>query len=285
MCQELPGNCIRGRWGRIHSIETIFRRGFSCIWDGFNKLCVAAPASRKPKGIGADEDQAYREKIAQTKQTALLTLQSVEHEITLAVSHISKEPLMHFFYWAEKRMKEVNSSRKLATASGTAFLGPTMLSDMVSFKEVELRSDIAALLTPQASTNPLIWGNVWDIVPQVLQPFATRLIVEVVLSIAASWQFRYTNMVNTSVMQLLLLVAKPPHITCERRQRLAQWVMHASDDDLFCPQSDIALKLRALYMNELTVVSESGMVPLNLFNFIALWRSGLPDNTQVVEGT
>ena len=47
---------------------------------------------------------------------------------------------------------------------------------------------------------------------------------------------------------------------------------------------DVAIKLRQIFLHELTIVAETGKVPLPLFGFLSHWRATLHAETQLVEG-
>ena len=65
VCKKVPGKCLRGRWLAIDTIEGILTRGHPYLQNVFRALfavsVIGAAANAAAFGLGAEEDEAWRE--------------------------------------------------------------------------------------------------------------------------------------------------------------------------------------------------------------------------------
>ena len=136
-----------------------------------------------------------------------------------------------------------------------------------------------------ALTDTSLWGPIWKLTRNAQERAQTRrMIVEAVLALGASWDFRVMDAVKGWPLQLLVLLSpSTPCTMAPQRQLVAQRLLATPD---CCLQSrhtvyqhtgvsDMALKMKHAFKNEFEEVAASGRVPVNLFGALLAWRSHL----------
>ncbi len=68
------------------------------------------------------------------------------------------------------------------------------------------------------------------------------------------------------------------------RKRLAARLLHASDDDLSLSQSDVGVKIRDVFRDDLRRMAMFGSVSRGLYAWVLALRAQLPHDTQDIEG-
>ena len=73
----------------------------------------------------------------------------------LRISLIAKGPIFRFFCWAEKRRSEAFKRREDAQTSNTAALEETLVSKLVTWKALAVKTEVSDLLAPGAINDHL----------------------------------------------------------------------------------------------------------------------------------
>ena len=113
---------------------------------------------------------------------------------------------------------------------------------------------------------------------------ARRLIISLTLKCAAIWFFRFLKPCSYMPLLLLRFVETPYDRPCTPRQSIANMLLDNPTCCLRVKTSDIATKLKALFLLELREAAASGLCNRMLWVFILLIRSQLPLGTPQIEG-
>ena len=153
-------------------------------------------------------------------------LHNVFFHMSLVISVIIKAPLSHFLRWGQKRFKETNEARRQAAKKGQTYLGSTFLSDFVNHKCREITSEIDGLLG-DGGLFPGKYAEVWSLLPaECVRSEVLLLIVTLVLTEAATWDFRFVGQVTRLHLQLVCCVETLPWKRDERRISVAHRILH-----------------------------------------------------------
>jgi len=192
------------------------------------------------------------------------------------------------FYWGQKRCKEINKARAACRKENKVYLGPTMLSDLVSFKCKEIAQEIDALLEAEKLNDPEFWGPVRDQLPETmpgLRKQGMELVHSIVFLGAAAWDTRFTLEMEQLQYRVLLLPEKKSSERDPRRIDIANALLERPaallQQNL---DEDVSFKLGQMYSEELEVVSRTGCVPHSLYAWSLIYRANLDDNTEDIEG-
>eukprot|EP00959_Pyramimonas_sp_CCMP1952_P100233 2096159-Pyramimonas_sp.AAC.1 len=306
--RNLPGRCLRGRWGSVGSVEekilqgreligSVFRAACGLTDEVLRKLGVAkAKAKAKPaadpkaapnrktglKVSGEDEEQEHRQKNKQYRYIAAQAASDPVYIATVQISFVAKGPFLHLLHWIEKRKKEhANAS---ATRAPEPYLGETPYSLLAGEKGEQVTMDIARLLTDDARNDAAAWGAVWGLLPNHLHSKARLLIVSLVLRGAAEWHYRVYAGLRSYPLCLLRVLDYPKDARYDARQNLARTFLDESAVNLHSNTSDVSLKLRMAFRPEWEEMAASGQCPTVLWTWLVLFRAAIPIDTQDVEG-
>eukprot|EP00959_Pyramimonas_sp_CCMP1952_P015375 325609-Pyramimonas_sp.AAC.1 len=159
------------------------------------------------------------------------------------------------------------------------------MSEFADGMAQQLATDISNLLDDGASADPSRWGEVWPLLATPAEEqSAIRLIIQSVLRVAAGFKYRFLQPLASWHLQLLRFVSRPADVVDDARQTIATIMKNTDECCLKDPLSDIAWKTKAMFKDELEVVSQCGKVPCNLYGFLLVWRAELPSETQCIEG-
>ena len=142
---KLPGKALTGRWGAIDDVERTLLKGQAYLPSAFESMFNESKkkqkkVTEKPQQVGGvDETAEHREVMRKWRNHAVGCLSHHLFWVMVRVSWVCKGPMRNFFIWGQKRLKETNARVSSADKAGKAYLGPTMLSDMVSFKIAQVR--------------------------------------------------------------------------------------------------------------------------------------------------
>ncbi len=279
---KVPGRPLKNRWGTIGSIEQIVidsQDELRAVWD--DVVVCGAPEARRRKGPGGDEDAEFKEKQRAHKGNSSTAVRSPAFFVLVRLVNTARKPITIFQLWMQKRTKRYNSDVAAASAREEVHLGPVPLSDVVAHKADEVRNQLENLLTDDSQ-----WGDLFDYMQRNgldLQE-GHCLIVHIVLMELASWDFRMMRRVKSHTLQILIFVEKMAHEACPERRRIARSLINTSDCCLRSNESDVPVKIKLIFPDELAVVADTGRVPLNLYHFVLMLRSQAPMDTQDVEG-
>ena len=165
-----------------------------------------------------------------------------------------------------------------------AFVGPTMLSQLVCGKAYEIKDKFDDLLRRDALLDYDRFARAYYAVEDKHKKQAIELAVAASLQAAASWDFRFVTPVSAFPLLLLWFVEKPCDQPDHKRQSVATLLLDASGESLVGRHSDVALKIRNRFKGEIKIVKESGTCPLPLYSAVLLIRSSMHGDTQDLEG-
>ena len=116
--KKLPGRAVRSRWGSIDAVERVLDNGrhvlawaFGKLWDAMANNKTPARRPRVP-GPGADVEEEERAKRKRYTEVSAKHMGSQLFQAVLRISLIGKGPLMHWFFWAQKRRGIMIAERK-----------------------------------------------------------------------------------------------------------------------------------------------------------------------------
>ena len=133
ICKRKPGR--GGRWLSIVDVEDIIEAvtpDLGRVWK--DMFGVDATATRAA-GPGADEQDDFLTNIRYYKNVAVQITNSHTLRIMVLVSVVAKSEVSRFMRWQQKRMGEINELSQECLERTTTYLGPTLLSDFICFRE------------------------------------------------------------------------------------------------------------------------------------------------------
>lgn len=203
--KKIPGKVLREGWGSIDSVESLIDNGGQVLAAAFQKVVGARLGSRprQSTGPGADLDADFAERARNGRQHACDLIGNDVFMGMVRISLIAKGPLAKFFYWAQKQRGLMTKKRKDAEESGEAYVGPTLLSQLVVVKVEAVLGEMCNLLEPEALDDERRWGLVWKLVAGH-ELDAKILILDLVLTGIASWSMRFG----------VLAIEFPPPLPC-----------------------------------------------------------------------
>ena len=293
-----PGRALRGRWGSAHEVIVVILQNIVHLPTGFvDALTGDKKANTKPKAkakaaasnsVGADEDAECREKLLKWKAHAVELLKCPCFQGMLHVSHVVGGVLDYFRVWGQKRKKEFNKAVEQHSKDDCAYLGPTMLSELVMTKAVDIRAKFDWLLEEESLVDVERFAKAVHAVSrspveehhhQVLE-----LIVGATLSARATWECRFVDPTTSFPLLLLMMSETPPNVHDHCRQSVAQLLWDADDASLQSRHSDLAFKIRRAFRDEVDVCRRTGRCPLRLYSVLKVVRASLQGDTQDIEG-
>ena len=109
---KIPGKCLKGRWASSESIESMIDNAGPLLAKVLVKaLSGYAGARSKKAGPGADDDDDYSAKLGRWRQLAVTALSNSRYLLTVRVSRIARQPLLHALYWVQKQSKLLHAQR------------------------------------------------------------------------------------------------------------------------------------------------------------------------------
>eukprot|EP00959_Pyramimonas_sp_CCMP1952_P099477 2079529-Pyramimonas_sp.AAC.1 len=114
----VPSRCLRGRWGSMDDVEAFLMGRLPLVhavlrrWMDVNKKKVTIAA------VGGDEDAAYQAHARAMRSNACAMSGDRRFQFMVAASLIAKNPLVGYFNWAQKRIRETNKYQDDAVANG-----------------------------------------------------------------------------------------------------------------------------------------------------------------------
>ena len=284
--KRIPGQPLNSRWGAIAAIESLLMASLHFLGVVFAVVFghLKHQKAKKNKGPTADEDDRYFEEQKTSRLNATTLLNDKMFQGMLIISKVGKSPWQHFLLWTQKAKKKHTKVTRISKQLGHACLGPTPNLQLVCFKGTESARSFDELLGDEAVRDASLWGLLWPLVPAGLTGEVRIPIVSIVLMGAASWDFRVTQRITEHVSLLLVLVGRPPHEADPRRQVIATELLDAEAELLETNNTDVPLKLRKVFAEELEHVKLTGTCPPKLFSHLLLLRAAWPIDTQDVEG-
>ena len=290
-CKKIPGRVLRERWGSIDSVEDIIDDGGTVLAAAFRevigpKLNAKPVRAAGPAGADAGVEEDFAERARKWRQNAHELLGSDTFRGMVRISRIAKQPLTRFFYWAQKQRRLMTAKRKEAEENAEAYLGPTLLSQLVVSKAEEVLGQLCRLLEAGALDDENRWGLVWKLVPGNALD-AKVLILDLVLTAVASWSLRFGPLANDFPHLFLVALERPPDAECAKRKALAGALLSrchlclARGARFGC---DISLKLRRLFYDDFTIMASTGKCTWMLFLSLLVLRAAMQAETQEVEG-
>eukprot|EP00959_Pyramimonas_sp_CCMP1952_P033123 694594-Pyramimonas_sp.AAC.1 len=288
VCGITPGRAVKTRWGSLSSIEDIISKGRLVLHSVFR---VAFPPStgkkrgRESTGILAEEAEEHRHASRKFRNVATTALGDPVFIIKACVSCMAQSPLREFHLWVQKETKVVNLKiDDERSRSGSAYMGPTVMSKLVSFKEQYFRDQFSELLSDLGAVK---WATLLPCVPTCLISDTRALAITLVCVGACQWDMRIRSRLTDFPSILLLCVDAEPSAACDRRKAVAKLLLdrcaHGADR-LGTAICDWTLKLYLKYESEFLHMSETGECDAALHAAISLARSQWRPDTQRVEG-
>ena len=150
----------------------------------------------------------------------------------------------------------------------------------------KITTDISNLPSPESIADVHRWGRAFQQLTDARhRPDANRLIIVVVLQLAASWDFRFMGLTVRLPLLLLFMLVSPCGEADAKRCQVAAFVLDAPDCCLRRSRGDVAIKLKQMFAAGLqSVVDSGGKRPVILFVFLLAYRASLPFDTQCIEG-
>ncbi len=265
--------------GVIRKTVPYLATGFAVVFRG------DSPAKAKSANIGVEEEVEYREKLGKWRAHAKQLLLSSCFIAMLHISWAVGGVLDYFRVWAQKFKKEYNQSLENASGEERAFLGPTRLSELVTYKAVEISSKFDVLLQEESLVDVERFGCALHVLDNLEhRQQAMELIVGTVLQARAGWEFRFVRPATSFPLLLLWFVQRPLDTEDHKRQSVAKLLLDASDQALRTRHSDVAFKLKKMFLQEVQFVADTGKCPANLFAAVLALRAAMHGDTQDLEG-
>ena len=320
----LPGRVIRGRWAAVDNPEGMSKAGGLVLGIIFQKVfpkshaAVAADGAKKRRVKSAAEDEAeeYQEAQKNYRARAVATMNNRLFHTMVHISHTSKQPLCRFLFWGQKLNLQHRELKQRALDTGGTYMGKTPLSEFVAWKAAQINQLLSNLLDEAAVEDRKYWGTVWDHCPVDMRSEALELVIacalkvstltpydyncffiyfqnrlksnafvpESILKACGGWHHRVMMYVSTFPYLLLLLLEVAAHIVDGRRKLIAGLLLSTDDCCLRDRYTDIAIKIKAQFHDELERVRDTGRMPLNLFGYLLGVRAQLDLDTQDMEG-
>jgi len=276
---KIIGRCLRGRWGAGHEVEGTIGKSSEYIGEVFNIVFPDPKAKGKKQWHDAEPDD-YREMLGRWRRISKSLANNAYFKAMVKISHIAKKPLMSCLHWCYDRNKQVKVFKKASDSSGSAYTGPTCLSDLVVFKAAEVKQDLCDLLT----CDPSPIDGVLATLPETAHADANALFVQLVCVQLGAWEQRVIEPMTSFPLLFLLMVEKPPAEFCGQRQGIAKRLLDTHDCCLVNAQSDLALKAKRMWYGDFKNTSESGKLGPELYGFLIGLRAMMVSDTQFIEG-
>ncbi len=217
---KMPGRCLRGRWASIDSVEVLIIAAMRylgpCLAEALaGKLSkeskvLSAKMAASANAVGLDDDQKYQAEQKAYRANAITRTSSCLWRAMVVISNVAKSVLVQCLYWMQKQQGQHDNNLRAAVCAGRNYMGPTPLSNFVTYKAAELFNGLCSLASPEAMQDPGRWGPVWDILPPERYPEALCLILSLVLRGVASWKHRLMARVSSLPLRLLVLAEADP---------------------------------------------------------------------------
>lgn len=283
---KTPGRCIRTRWHSVGSIEQILRKSPTVISSTFNYVFPSTDTEPRPtqrSGPLADLDEQSREQRVNTRLVACRVTKNPFFMVKLIASDVAQKPTRHFFLWSQAFEKKVTAWNE--KYPNKAYMGSTMMSELVCSKAFVIEAEFAQLLDDTAVSDEAFWAPVWMLLPPEQFPMIRDLILTLVFAGACQWHFRVMLRVLQFWPLLLVCCEELPTIRHPRRKEVAQRLLAECPKCLQKnPCSDVAIKIRHWYRGMWETAAMDGSCPVRLFGALRVLRSHIDSNTQKVEG-
>eukprot|EP00959_Pyramimonas_sp_CCMP1952_P173495 3625670-Pyramimonas_sp.AAC.1 len=195
VCRRTPGRAIKTRWGSLGSIEHINSKGrpvLASVFDAVFGPKLEKKKGSKGKGPLADETEQNRSNCRQFRLLATKALADSKFIVKVLVSCIALGPLRHFHLWVQNETKEFNKRVDEAADGDKTYLGPTVMSKLVSSQEGTLRGDFSKLL----ADGSVEWASLWPSVPQEYVSDAGALAITLIVASTCQWDMRIRSRVH-----------------------------------------------------------------------------------------
>ena len=216
----------------------------------------AAPAPGPVDEFGQLESELYKEKMGQVSKGAWRGLNCDLLFLAMEISSKCREPWDAFSHSMMKHRPKGE---------------PTSIARMVWFRAQQIALKFEALCRPEA------WEDYLEEAPLCYRQAMEDLINQLSLSYAADFDRRVIKVLQTFPYQLLMMAKKKGHEPCDDRKLMAQRLLDASEESLHIT----ALKVRVLFIKELTDTKITGMVPCYLYGIFyviaCMWRCDVQD--------
>jgi hypothetical protein len=244
---------------------------------------TAAAKRRKTAGLLGDDEMAkYKEDQKQYRLTAVGAVSNRFFVAMLRISIACKRPTRKFFLWAQKAVGATNDSMKAAKALGRAYLGPTFLSKLTTRKSDVVYCEIAALVDDGNAS----FATVWEVLEDDEQPGARELILNLALTIACQWFFRFVTPCSSAPLSYLWLLESERTVVDEKRQYVAASMLADYHLGFLGDKAheDCSIKILELWRDDLELTAGTGTISAEFQNFLLMFRAVLSGETQDVEG-
>ena len=251
---------------------------------------LAAFDKKAPKRPKLDDGDDFQERSTAFRQNSMSVVCNPVFFILVMVSKFSMGPIDKFFLWSQKRVKLHNRRLQEHKDADRVYLGPTPLSDIMLTQDGLTLDAMDSLLLASWTSTP--WDVISSYIDEHFQEDAVKksitsetmcFIVTQVLTVKASWQFRFSER-YAFWKQICQMVVKDPGELCDVRKGIAIVWSTSPECCLTSAVTDVPFKLSKLFASELQVVCADGRVPLKLFELLVLIRAQLPMDVQEVEG-
>ena len=177
---------------------------------------------------------------------------------------------------------------KRAVAQGRSYLGPIYLSKLVGTMAAHVYSEISALLSDNNRDDPDVWGSVWEALPAPRDdnwPRVLELILTTVSKSACTWWFRFVQRCESFPLVLLAILDAKLDVADPRRMEIAARLLAMTNKDFrLMWASDVSEKILNLFRAEFESMKLDGRCDRVLYNFLFIFRSVCPGDTQDIEG-
>ena len=279
---KTPGRAVRTRWGSLNSVEKIIVSGHVYLSSTFQCAFASAAKSQRSHTLLSELDDPFREEYRRYRTIASVKLGDPLFIVRCMVSDVAQGPLSHFQLWVQR--KNGMQNKAVEQLGGKAYLGTTVMSDLVSWKADSIRGEFDALLSDGPGDDQDHWGPLWSYVPYNHVQDARALIMTLVLCAVCQWDMRIMARVAAFPCLLLLLVDKPAAEVCSRRKAMAAELLSMRECCLQDRRQDFTLKVLRGFKAQLETVARLGTCPAPLHHMMLLVRSLWLADTQRVEG-
>ena len=194
---------------------------------------------------------------------------------------------MHFLYWVEKVRGQYHSARKTWEVQNSPvcdeFPFKTLVGELVASKADDIANELSGLLHPDALSSDAKFAPVWKYIPHEHHAEARELIVAEVCLAACCWEKRIRSEARSFPEALFIVTQDPPCVKSTQRKRMAEQLLNMCPECLRRPHDDLAEKLRNMFLDEFTVMSETGECSPLLWGTIFLVQLMVQGETQEVE--
>ncbi|CAE7562245.1 unnamed protein product [Symbiodinium sp. CCMP2592] len=290
--RRLPLAFVAGRWGSIEDSERFYiqrsRKLLEPVFLGvLSKYVKANPAKQAGNATPAtsagkpdksssaeallDSDDREQYRIKMTKWAAG-TWAAISNSLFWLLLHLgskSREPLTHFFCWAQKYSKR-RMLQRLVTGQADIFMSEynQLLESFEDWYEMAVREANAQDLPKE--------------VAQLVRTFALKLVVHG----AGSFHRRIVSVVQRYPLRLLWLLHRAPHARCTTRKTIATELLACSPNELEANCRKVVLLCRS----ELEHMASEGNFQLHahpkgslLYSIVNTFAELLHGDTQLVE--